>query len=326
MTLIFNSDIRVLFIKQRLKKKMAGFLASFQKFSHLGEILALSSAIFWALAVILFRISGKTVHPIGLNLFKNIFSALLIILTFLALKEPILLNLPWTDYLLMGLSGLIGIALSDTLFFYALNFLGAELVAIVDCTYSPFIIGLSILFIGERMKTIQILGVLLIIFAVLLIAQKKNEETISRRKLLSGIALGILAMFFTAVGIVMVKPLLNHFSVLWASLLRLLGAIISLGIFIIFYPAPQRILRPLFSTSNLKIVIPASFLGAYLGLIAWLGGMKYTQASIASALSQMNTIFIFILAAIFLKEKITTGKIVAIVSAFSGAFLVSFFN
>lgn len=304
---------------------MSALFASLQKFSYLGGTLALTSAVFWAIAVILFRISGKTVHPLGLNLFKSVFSALLLVLTFFALKEPLLLKLPWTNYFLMGLSGLIGIALSDTLFFYALNLLGAELVAIVDCTYSPFIIGLSIIFIGERMKAIQVFGALLIVFAVLLISQKKTEEAVSRRDLLLGIALGVLAMFFTAVGIVMIKPLLNHSSLLWATFFRLIGAIISLGIFLIFHPGRQKILKPLFYSQNLKIIVPASFLSAYLALIAWMGGMKYTQVSIASALSQMNTIFIFILAAIFLKEKITSGKLMAILSAFIGAFLVSFF-
>jgi len=55
-----------------------------------------------------------------------------------------------------------------------------------------------------------------------------------------------------------------------------------------------------------------------------MAGMKYTQASIASALNQLNTIFIFILAAIFLKEKVSTAKLAAIAMAFAGAFFVSY--
>jgi len=52
--------------------------------------------------------------------------------------------------------------------------------------------------------------------------------------------------------------------------------------------------------------------------------MKFAFASVAAVLNQMNTIFIFILATIFLKEKATPWKIAAVVLAFIGAFLASY--
>jgi len=55
----------------------------------------------------------------------------------------------------------------------------------------------------------------------------------------------------------------------------------------------------------------------------WMGGMKYAKASVAAVLNQLNTIFIVIIAAIFLKERLTGWKIVAVVLAFLGAYLAS---
>jgi drug/metabolite transporter (DMT)-like permease len=69
-------------------------------------------------------------------------------------------------------------------------------------------------------------------------------------------------------------------------------------------------------------MIPGSVLGTYLALIFWIGGMKYAPASIAAALNQTSSIFIFILAALFLKEEITRYKIVGIILAIAGVFLV----
>jgi drug/metabolite transporter (DMT)-like permease len=57
-------------------------------------------------------------------------------------------------------------------------------------------------------------------------------------------------------------------------------------------------------------------------MFVWLAGMKYTQASIASALNQTSTIFIFIFAAIFLKESINLKRTIGIILAFIGSFLV----
>jgi drug/metabolite transporter (DMT)-like permease len=52
--------------------------------------------------------------------------------------------------------------------------------------------------------------------------------------------------------------------------------------------------------------------------------MKYTQASIAAALNQTANVFIFIFAALLLREPITRRRTLGIVLGFTGAVLVSF--
>jgi drug/metabolite transporter (DMT)-like permease len=79
--------------------------------------------------------------------------------------------------------------------------------------------------------------------------------------------------------------------------------------------------RPLLKPNNWKNLAPASFLGTYLSLLFWIGGIKYAFASITAALSQLSTIFVFVLAALFLQEKITRTRIIAVLMAFLGAFL-----
>ena len=71
-------------------------------------------------------------------------------------------------------------------------------------------------------------------------------------------------------------------------------------------------------------MIPASFLGSFVSLVLWMGGMKYAKASVAAALSQLNTIFIVVFAAFFLKEKLTPWKIAAVALAVVGAYLAAF--
>jgi drug/metabolite transporter (DMT)-like permease len=297
---------------------------SLQEFPRLGEALSGISAFIWALSVVLFRVVGQKIHALGLSLFKNTLAFALLSLTLIVFGVPFFPTVPPDYYGLLILSGVLGIALSDTLFFMALQMLGAELVAIVDCAYAPFVIGLSFLFLGERMNGLQTVGVALIILAVFMITQKKSDVQIPRRVLLRGVALGILSMFTTAAGIVMIKPLLKQTSLLWASFIRTAAGAVSIALFLAAYPKRKEIIRPLGRLKNATLLIPPSFLGAYLSQVIWMGGMKYAQASIASALNQINTVFIFILAAIFLKEKITLLKLVAIILAFSGAMLVSF--
>jgi len=291
---------------------------------YLGEILSFTCAIVWATAVVLFRKSGETVSPLGLNLFKNLLGLALFLPTSLVLGETLMVRAPLNDYLLFLASGAIGIGLADSIFFRSLNLLGAGLSAIIDSLYSPFIIGLSILFLKESMNGLQLFGVLLIISAVLVVSERGKKKDISRHDLTLGILLGILAMALMAVGIVMIKPLLNRSPLLWVIELRLLGGCLVLAVIFLFHPRRQKIVNSALSMQSWHFMLPGSFLGAYVALVVWMGGMKYTQASVASALNQTSNVFIFILAAVFLKEPVNYLKIVGILLAFLGVVAVSF--
>lgn len=291
---------------------------------YIGEILSLLTAVFWAVAVILFKKSGETVHPIGLNLFKNAMGFLLLLVTLGMFKEALFHQIPLADYGLLMLSGAIGIGIGDTLLFACLNLLGAGLTAIVDCLYSPFIIALAVLFLGERLTFLQIFGAVLVVFAVLTISLKGGGHYIDRLKLFQGIILGTLAMLATAVGVVIVKPMLNRIPFLWATEVRLLGALLTLALIVLFHPGRRKILSSILDKKSRLYVIAGSFFGAYMAMLFWLGGMKLTKASIASALNQTNSIFIVILAAVWLKEPLNSRRIIAIIIAFLGVILVSF--
>ncbi|MCX6561581.1 MAG: DMT family transporter [Candidatus Aminicenantes bacterium] len=302
---------------------MSGLIDSLRHLPISGELLSIGAALFWAAAIVIFRIVGRDVHPLAVNLFKNLLGVALLVPTIAALGHPILPALPVRDYAVFLLSGVIGIAVADTLILMALNKLGAELLAIVDCAYSPFVIGLSFVFLGERMDALQTVGVVLIVLAVLLISGGRGEARTSRRDLFLGIGLGIVSVFLMAAGIVMVKPLLGRTPLLWGTMIRLAGGSAAVGLYLAFHPRRKAYLRPLGSLRTLVLLVPGALCATYFSNTLWLAGMRLTQASIASALNQLSTIFIFVLAALFLKEKPTPRKILAVALAFIGAVLVS---
>ncbi|UCD64335.1 MAG: DMT family transporter [Candidatus Zixiibacteriota bacterium] len=289
-----------------------------------GESLALITAIVWATAVILFRKSGETVHPIALNLFKDILAVVLFLPTIWLFGESLLRTAPLNDYLLLMLSGALGIGIADTLFFHCLNRLGASLTAIVDCLYSPFIIGLSMLWLGEVLSLLQVVGTILIISAVLTATYRRERNVISRRDLVVGLISGVMSMAFTALGIVMIKPLLNTSPLLWVTEVRLIGGVIVLLAILIFHRGRKTILSSLMISRGRVYTVSGSVVGCYGAMVLWLAGMKFAQVSVAAALNQTTSIFIFVLAAIFLKEKINFQRTLGIILAVGGAILVTF--
>ena len=137
----------------------------------LGEACALLAALTWSVSVILFKRS-EAVTPLAMNLFKNTVAAALLGLTLAALLLSGWTELPLqrsrTDWARLLLSGVLGIAASDTLIFMALRRLGASLLAVVDCIYAPTIVALSVLVLHEPVPASFLAGGALVVGGVLL--------------------------------------------------------------------------------------------------------------------------------------------------------------
>lgn len=293
----------------------------------LGAILSLCAAFFWAGAVILYKKSGEVFSPVSLNIYKSVVALILISLTMLILEIPFFPDKPLNDWLLLAISGFFGITLSDLFFFMALNRLGAGLVAIVECLYLPSVIFFSFLLLGESLTTGAMIGGFLIFAAVFvgsLSRTKLPDPSVIKKSAWSGILMGCLAMVLVALGIVIIKELLDRTDILWANFVRVGAGTASLLAYLFCHPKRKTYLRELRFSKTWFMALPASVSGNYLALICWVGGMKYTTASQAAILNQMSTIFIFILAALFLKEPITGPKTLAIILAVTGAGLTIF--
>ncbi|MEW6015923.1 MAG: DMT family transporter [Candidatus Zixiibacteriota bacterium] len=294
--------------------------------AYFGEIIALVTALVWAVAVILFKKSGEKFHPLGLNLFKNILAFLLFLPTIYLFGQTLFHDAPVSDYLLLFLSGFLGLAVADTLFLTSLNILGAGLAAILACLYSPTIIILSVLFLDERLTWMQLAGASLIVAAVLttVIKNKNNGAPADKKRLWLGISLGALSYLAGGIGVIVMKPVLERSPILWVTEVRLLSGIIFVTALLALHPGRKLILAPGMNRRGWGFTIAGSLAGAYFSMLLWLTGLKFTQASIAAALNQTTNIFIFLLAVIFLKEPVTARRVFGIILAVAGALLVTF--
>ena len=289
----------------------------------IGILCSTGAAFFWAAAVIMFKKSGETFSPMALNLFKGVVTLFLLVPTLWIAGVPLFPVRPANDWMLFCISGVIGITLADTFFFMALKRLGASRWAVVDCLYLPFIILISTLFLNESIGFKGMVGAFLVIAAIGADACSGSSLMTSRKEFWLGLGFGVLAVILIAGSVVMVKPLLEETSVLWASFVRLLAGVTGLVVIAVIHPDRRVILGVLLPSPAWKIVLPASIVGNYMAMLAWLAGFKYTLVSVAAILNQLSTIFTFILAAVFLKEPVTLPRMVAIVMAVSGALLAA---
>lgn len=290
----------------------------------MGEIYALITAVIWGAAVILLKRSGEKISPFALNLFRVVVSFVLLAGTLAATGGLFWDGATWSDYLILFASGIIAIAISDTLFHYSLNMVGAGISAIVDCLYSPFTVILAFLLLDERLTVTQLAGMLMVLGGVLAVARTEKTSRIPPRDLLWGVILGVLSMFLLALGIVIAKPVLNRAPVLWATTVRQMGCLLVMLPGAFFSRKRREILSVFIPSSGWKMAVPGAVLGSYFSLLFWIAGMKYAQVGVAAILNQSSTIYVLLFAAIFLKEPLTTRKVSALVLALAGIMLVTF--
>ncbi len=289
-----------------------------QEFDFVGKLLSTASALLWAGAVIAFKQSSEELSSGSQNLVKNLVAMVLFGLTLPVFGVQFLPAVSREAWIRILMSGLVGLALGDMLFFAALRRLGAGLNAIVDCLYSPLVFLLSILFLGEPVTLGIVLGGPLVVGALLLSAEPGKSVEIPRRRIIEGLALGGLSMLAMAAGIVVVKPVLAHHSAWWVIFWRTAAG--TLGM--LLWMALVRERPKMHLSSAWKKLLAGALLGTYLATAAWLFGMKYTTVTSAAILNQLSTFFVLMMAAKFLAEPLTRRKAVAAAVAFAGGSLV----
>ncbi|MCB1197027.1 MAG: DMT family transporter [Bdellovibrionota bacterium] len=293
-------------------------------FPYLGELMAMTNAILWSIAFILFKVSGHNIKPFTLNFFKNVLGSISLLATLAIFGQIYIPGVPLLDYVLLIGSGVLGIAIADTLLFKSLNILGASRSAVVDSLYAPFIMLFSFIFLRESITWMKIIGVGLIVFSIPLIYADKKKDPIATRDFIEGLAWGALAMATMGIGIVYIKPQLETYPLLWTTTIRMIGGTFAMFIYSLLIHNKKQVYAIFTPQKIWKVALPSSFIGAYPCILLWVGSFKYAQASIAGLITQLSMFFTVILAGFFLKEPMTAKKWLAVILAFTGSAIATF--
>jgi len=290
--------------------------------AHIGEVFAVLCGVFWAVAVCLFKKSGETMAPISLNIFKSTVATGLFAITLWVAGQEFFIDAPASDYFVVMVSGLLGMALGDTLFFASLNRIGAGMWAIVDCLYSPSVIVVALLLLGERLTAFDLIGASLVVSAILVASLEPARMRVSREGLGRGVMMGIGCVLLVSFSAVIIKPVLSRSPLFWVIEMRMLAGTVGLVGLAMLSRRRRAIFRGVLPGRGWKWTVSATFLGTYVAIALWIAAMKYTLVSVAGILSQLSVVFLFLFARLFLKEPLTRRKVLGLVIAFVGGTLV----
>ncbi len=284
----------------------------------LGVAMALGCALTWAISVILFR-STPRLTPFAMNLFKNVASIGLFLVTLPLLGAEIVWDRPALEWAALIASGVLGIAIADTLFFTALQRLGPSRLAIVECIYSPLIVALSALFLAEPVTPALFAGAGLVALGVGVgSTERRPEGPVDLR----GVAIGAIAIVVLALGVLLARPVLEHREVAEVTLIRLLSGVVGQLLWSLLRGLPREDFAAFRSTDGWRTLVPAAILGTWLSMLLWMGGFKYAPVSVAAVLNQTTIVWVLLLSWIFLGERLSPRRGLGASLAAAGALLV----
>lgn len=298
---------------------------SFNNFSNLsiadfqGELAALLAACLWAVSSTVYARIGQRIPPLELNLIKGTIAIALLICTLL-LQSDFNAAISPTNLCLLLLSGVLGIGLGDTAFFFALNYLGARRALLMETLAPPLTAILALIFLQEGLSLLAICGILLTILGVAWVVTERVPGNNSNIDLGRGMGFGILAALALAGGAVLSRAVLATTSIspLWAALLRLIGAVLILLPWAWLRQKRSRFqFKTLGSARIIGAVFFAAFAGTYLGIWLQQTAIKFTAASIALTLTNTSPLFVIPIA-LCMGERVSPRAILGVVIALGG--------
>lgn len=295
----------------------------------MAAMICLLASFCWSLAVILLKECEHTANPVTLNLYKNVLGGICLVATCLAMGDIGWIATDSVDFWLLAISGFFGIGVADAFVLAALKDLNATHLAILECMFPPMVVITSVFYLGENVTLVQVAGIGIITFAVLLASIKlpKGEDTEASagppRKLVRGVALMGMGLSTMAVGVVVAKPVLEQHDIFLTSTIRMVFGIASSILCYLLFVRKADVLSDYRHAPKKGRLIIACLMSSYVSYVLWLLGYKFNDASVAAILNSTSTLFTVILATIILREKLTQKIVWATFLAIGGVVLVT---
>lgn len=258
--------------------------------------LAILAALCWAVASLISVDITREIGGLVFNRLRLFFVSMILIIYTTIIDTWNTINIDYLNIII--LSGVIGIFLGDTLLFMALQKIGPRRNNILFSLAAPFTVLLNISFLGEKMTLINLIGCFIVFIGVVIAITYGSTHNNEHRwekiegSLIIGVILGILAALCQAIGLIMMKPVLdNGVDPIASATIRTsiaccfltLTFFIKSKIFVSRAPIDTRII--------IKLII-SGFLGMGLGMSLLLIALQKEDAGIVATLSSTSPIFI----------------------------------
>jgi drug/metabolite transporter (DMT)-like permease len=298
-----------------------------------GEAAAVAAAMLWAVASLIFaRLGRDDVSPLAMNLLKCLIAFVLLLATLGMFEGRIWPGeLSYWNTAVLAVSGFIGLTFGDTAFFASLTRIGSRRALLLRALTPPITAVLAVPVLAEPLTLKMAAGIALTVGGVIWVIMEREPSVrddaaeadpdegggFSREEWV-GLALGVAAALFEAVGQVLTKMGGGDIPALDISIVRLALGTAGLGLVVGMTGRISEVVEPMKIPRKAWLLFVATMLGTYLGIWFSMAGIRYTYTGVASTLSSTSPVWILPLAHYFEDDRISLRAVAGAVIAVAG--------
>ncbi|GAP16461.1 DMT family transporter [Levilinea saccharolytica] len=291
---------------------------------YMGELAALAAAMIWSVSSMIWAQLSRKLTALELNLLKGVLAGIMFLGAMAVLGEFVNQVAPLA-FILLCISGFIGIGLGDTAYMKALQAIGARRTLLMG-TLSPPMTGIiAWIFLGETLPLRAWVGILITILGVAwVITDRTPQPENAPNNLRAGIIFGLISGLTQAVGSVLSRFafMYTDISPLTSALIRMSAGSLLLIVWLITLRQPvlQWVRQP--GAAKLwGLILIATFSGAFIGMWLQQVSLDRALAGVSQTLISTSPLFVLPVAAL-MGEKVSARAVVGVLIALVGVGLL----
>lgn len=288
--------------------------------SHLGEVIALGTAVCWTATGLAFQQATRRAGSLSVNLIRLLMAFVIYaVVSYFIRGRFFPTDASQFNWIWLSISGLVGFVFGDYFLFKSYEYISARISMLVMSLSPPFAAFISWLTMGETMNLQSLLAMAITLGGIVIVVTEKkklDEATAGKKKGLQfsfspkGLVFALLGTIGQATGLVLSKYGMKDYNVFAATQIRVIVG--SVG-FVILITLINRWPKVMSAAKDLKAIrfmaigaVFGPFIGVYLSLLA----VKHTSVGIASTIMAIIPVLIIPPAVLLYKERVTLKEIV----------------
>lgn len=289
--------------------------------SHLGEISALLTAVFWTVTALSFEKAGKIIGSLAVNWIRMLFGIIFLsFFTWVTRGMFLPTDADLHAWCWLSISGLIGFVIGDVLLFQAFVLIGSRISMLIMALVPPITTLASWLLMGETLSVQDFIGMTLVVggIALVVLEHPKGEKAIKFSHPVSGLFFALGGAVGQAVGLVLSKYGMSDYNAFASTQIRILAGLAGMSLLYFILKAWGKVRLGFKNPKGLLVTINGAFWGPFLGVSFSLLAVQHALVGVASTIMAIVPVLIIPPAVILFKEKINLKEVMGAVIAVLG--------
>jgi drug/metabolite transporter (DMT)-like permease len=292
--------------------------------NYAGEFAALLTAIFWTVSALAFESASRKIGSVAVNILRLVIGFIFLsVFCFFWRGIPLPYDASGFNWFWLILSGLVGFVFGDLFLFKSYTIISSRFSMLVMTLVPPITAFFSWIMIGEHLKPIHFVGMMLTFLGIAMAVFNKDgkNEKVSLKLSPKGMMYAFGGAVGQALGLVLSKIGLKDYDPFAATQIRIIAGIAGFAFLVTVMGRWSTIKQSVRTGNGLKAVSLGAMFGPFLGVSFSLISVKYTEAGIAATLMALVPVFIILPAVVLYKEKVTIPEIIGAIISVGGVAL-----